>query len=59
VWAEIDVFGGRMFVTRGWGTTGVRVDNAISDEDLGQVIVEHLGNAPLNAIQHPHDAPPP
>ncbi len=43
VWAEIHVFRGRMYVTQVWGSTGVRVDDHISDARLGEVIVEQLG----------------
>src|SRR5438128_10521582 len=42
VWAEIHVFRGRMYVTQVWGSTGVRVDDDISDARLGGVIVEQL-----------------
>jgi hypothetical protein len=40
VWIEVHVFRGRTFVTRGWASTGVAVEDGISDERLGEVMLD-------------------
>lgn len=47
MWAEIHVFEGGLYVTQQWGSTGVRVDDDISDEELGQVVLDRLGSPAL------------
>src|SRR5947207_2469220 len=52
VWAEIHVSQGRMYVTQQWGsTTGVRVDDGISDGMLGTVILEQLGRPAVSSLR--------
>jgi hypothetical protein len=51
VWAEIHVFQGRMYVTQQWGSTGVRVDDGISDRKLGKVILEQLGRPAVATLR--------
>jgi hypothetical protein len=52
VWAEIHVFQGRMYVTRQWGrSTGVRVDDGISDAGLGEVILAQLDRPDVPAFR--------
>lgn len=40
LWGEIEVFQGRMFVTRGRFTTGAHIADGASDEQLGQTILD-------------------
>ncbi|MFC7245633.1 hypothetical protein ACFQO7_24430 [Catellatospora aurea] len=39
-----------MYVTRQWGSTGVRVDDDASDEDLGQAILDCLSGPALSGL---------